>query len=64
MKRILLCCKEAAEYLTMGERWLLKDRKKNKPTIPFITLGKSIRYEQKDLDAYLERNKKEWVDDE
>ena len=50
--------KEAAEYLLLSIHTLRKDRQRKAPTIPFTTIGGSVRYLKSDLDKVLKDNKK------
>lgn len=47
----------AADYLNCSEAFLAKDRVTGLHGIPFTRLGRHIRYDLADLDAFLERNK-------
>jgi len=47
----------AAEYLGCSRNFLDKDRVTRLHGIPFCRLGRHIRYDQFDLDAYLEGSK-------
>lgn len=51
----LLTSAEAAAYLRDAERHLrhLKDRGE----LPFVNLGRKVRFLKSDLDAYIERNR-------
>ena len=48
---------KAAEYLGCSRAFLDKDRTERIHSIPFARLGRHIRYDRADLDAFLERNK-------
>ena len=48
---------EAAEYLGCSENFLDKDRLTRLHGVPFTRLGRHIRYDLADLDAFLERGK-------
>lgn len=48
---------QAAAYLGCSKSTLEKDRVYRLLKIPFTRLGKSIRYDQQDLDRYLEARK-------
>jgi excisionase family DNA binding protein len=48
---------EAAQYLGCSRNFLDKDRVHRLHGIPFCRLGRHIRYDQFDLDAYLEGSK-------
>ena len=49
--------KDAAEYLGCSRNFLDKARLTNIPPIPFTRLGRHIRYDRNDLDAFLEGQK-------
>lgn len=51
----LLTCEGAAEYLTLSKSTLDVWRCKGRQDIPFVRLGRAIRYRKTDLDAYLAR---------
>lgn len=48
---------EAATYLGCSRNFLDKDRVTRLHNIPFSRLGRHIRYDVADLDAFLERHK-------
>ena len=48
---------KAAEYLGCSRNFLDKDRVTRLHGIPFCHLGRHIRYDQADLDAFMERTK-------
>ena len=48
---------QAAAYLGCSKSTLEKDRVYRLLKIPFTRLGKSVRYDQQDLDRYLEARK-------
>lgn len=49
---------EAAHYIGMSDAWLRKARMNRDPLAPpYIQIGSSVRYLQKDLDAWLERRR-------
>lgn len=48
---------EAAEYLGCSKNFLDKDRQFGTCGIPFSRLGRCVKYDVRDLDAYLESNK-------
>lgn len=52
-----LAPKEAAVYIGCSPSFLDKDRVTGLHGIPFTRLGRHIRYDRFDLDAYLERGK-------
>jgi excisionase family DNA binding protein len=49
--------RKAAEYLGCSQNFLDKDRTTKLHNIPFARLGRHIRYDVNDLDAFLERSK-------
>ncbi len=53
--RPLCTTREAANRLRVSERhlWTLR----NSGKIPFVLMGKSIRFDPADLDAYVDQNK-------
>lgn len=51
----LLSPRQAADYLARSERWLEQDRWRG-PTIPYIKIGRAVRYRAEDIAAYIERN--------
>lgn len=48
---------EAADYLGCSKAFLDQDRVTRLHNIPFARLGRHIRYDVRDLDAFLERSK-------
>ncbi len=48
---------QAAEYLTIAAATLNKRRSTGIYPIPYIKLGRSVRYRQADLDAYVEEQR-------
>ena len=53
--------KVAAEYLGVSARWLAMDRFTSgqagtPPTVPFVRMGRNVRYRFSDLDAYVARS--------
>jgi DNA binding domain, excisionase family len=48
---------EAAEYLGCSKNFLDKDRQSRTHGIPYSRLGRYVRYDRHELDAYLEGNK-------
>jgi len=48
---------QAADYLDCSRNFLDRDRLTRLDGIPFAKLGRHIRYDIADLDAYLERTK-------
>jgi len=53
VKPNLITPEEAAKYLGVSHNTLAKWRSVGRTTIPFIRLGKCIRYSPLDLDAWL-----------
>ncbi len=54
--------KEAAQYIGLSLSYLQHDRcygelEKRKPGPAYLKLGRSVRYLQKDLDAWLEKSR-------
>lgn len=45
---------QAASYLTVSTHFLAADRQR-KREIPFIKIGRLVRYRKSDLDTYLEK---------
>jgi excisionase family DNA binding protein len=52
----LITPEEAAKYLGISHLTLAKWRSAGRTTIPFIRVGKCIRYSSLDLDAWLIKN--------
>lgn len=52
--------KEAADYLGVSVKWLERDRWTG-PVIPFVKVGKHVRYRGDVLVAYVERQTREAV---
>jgi excisionase family DNA binding protein len=53
----LLTTKETAALLGIGKSTLEQDRLYGRLSIPFVRLGRSIRYRWEDVDAYLQNLK-------
>lgn len=53
----LLNTKQAAELLALHERTLIQDRSSGRLNIPFIRLGRAIRYQPTDLREFIETNR-------
>jgi excisionase family DNA binding protein len=53
--RRLLTVVEAAEYLTISKRYLANLTAMNE--IPAVKMGRAVRYDVADLDAWIEHNK-------
>jgi len=60
---MLLTQAQAAAYLGTTPKSLSVMRSQGKIDIPFVKWGNRIRYEQKDLDAWIESNKTGRTDD-
>ena len=52
---VLWTQREAADYLGISEKKLERDRWVG-PTIPFVKIGRHVRYRAADVVAYLDRN--------
>lgn len=52
----LLSTKEAAAFIGVEEQSLRRWRMNGIVKIPFIRLGRLVRYSMKDLEAYIEKN--------
>lgn len=52
---VLLTQAEAARVIGKSEKWLERDRWAG-PTVPYIKLGRSVRYRVADLLTYIESN--------
>lgn len=51
--------KDAAYYIGMSESWLRIARMHGNPKAPpFLKIGRSVRYLQEDLDAWLEKQRR------
>ena len=57
--RELLDEKQAAEYLTVSPGTLSVWRSLGRYNLPFVKVGRMIRYRRKDLDAWLEARSRE-----
>jgi len=55
-KQNLMSVEQAAEYLNVSVRTLNNWRSLGYPSIPYIKLGRSVKYRESDLDAYIEKN--------
>ena len=53
MAKILLDTSQAAERLGVSEALLNKDRVSGKLGIPFVRIGKSVRYDEADLETWI-----------
>jgi len=51
-----MAAEKAAEYLDVTTRTLANWRCRGYPSIPYIKLGRSIKYRENDLDAYLAKH--------
>lgn len=47
---------EVADYLSISVRTLAKWRSIGSPNIPYIKVGRCIRYKKSDLEAYLDEH--------
>ncbi len=47
---------EAAEYVAVKEQTLAVWRSTGRYDLPFVRVGRCVRYRRSDLDAFLERN--------
>ena len=56
----LLTEREAAEYLAVSPMTLRKWRCTRMVEVPYIKLGKAVRYQRKDLDAFLQDHRVEY----
>lgn len=61
MEDRLVNSKDAAKIICMSKAWLERDRWAG-PTIPFVKVGRSVRYWVSDLHNYLEDRRYERVD--
>ena len=52
---VLWTQRQAAEYLGKSEKWLEADRWRG-ATIPYVKLGRAVRYRATDVVAYVEAN--------
>ncbi|WP_412505333.1 helix-turn-helix domain-containing protein [Roseovarius sp. SYSU LYC5161] len=52
---VLLTQEEAARIINKSPKWLERDRWAG-PTVPYVKLGRSVRYRIADLLAYIEGN--------
>ena len=52
---VLLTQDEAARVINKSPKWLERDRWAG-PTVPYVKLGRSVRYRVADLLAYIEGN--------
>lgn len=62
IEKRLLTELEASHYLSISTHTLRKqrsdgDREHHVPVVPFIKLGRAIRYSVEDLDAYIEKHR-------
>ncbi|MCD6055584.1 MAG: hypothetical protein K0R12_546 [Gammaproteobacteria bacterium] len=58
MEKVCLNEKEAAHYIGMSRSFLRQDRmysarQKSTPGLPYIKIGRTVRYMRKDLDQWL-----------
>ena len=54
--RGLFNTEQAAEYLNTSEYFLEADRSKRRHCIPFVKIGRVVRYRPIDLDRYVEQH--------
>lgn len=52
---VLLTQAEAARIINKSEKWFERDRWAG-PTLPYVKLGRSVRYRAADIAAYIENN--------
>ena len=52
---VLLDQMEASKYLGVSHKWLERDRWMG-PTIPYLKVGRSVRYKASDIVDFLEKN--------
>ena len=52
----LLNSAEAAEYLGLAEGTLIKERSTRTMGLPFVKIGRSVRYRLEDLDKFIAAN--------
>lgn len=50
----LLSTAETAKQLGIAEQTLRKWRSKGDPLIPYVKIGKLVKYSQKDIDEFIE----------
>lgn len=55
--RRLLTTTEAAEFLACGRNTLEQDRLRGS-RIPYVSIGRSVRYDKADLEAFIAANKR------
>jgi excisionase family DNA binding protein len=53
VEKRLLNTKEAAKFLNVGQSTLEQARLNGRLSIPFVKLGKLVRYKLEDLEAYV-----------
>lgn len=55
----LMTQRDAAEYLCKSVKWLERDRwiGGSNPEIPYVKIGRSVRYRADDLRAYVEAHR-------
>ena len=54
----LLTALQTSEYLKVSTYWLDRDRLKKEPEVPFVRIGRMIRYRKADLVKYINSLKK------
>jgi hypothetical protein len=52
----LLNTARAAAYLTVSESFLERDRMKPVPVVPFVRIGRNVRYKESTLDQVINKN--------
>lgn len=62
-KQHLITPEQAAEYLSISVRTLAKWRSIGYPNVPFSKIGRCVRYNQSELDAYLSKHSHNSVGD-
>jgi hypothetical protein len=50
----LLATSTAAEFIGFSDSWLEKDRLKSQPLVPFVRVGRTVRYRLADLVAFVD----------
>lgn len=58
----LLDTREAAAYLGVSTSWVEKDRL-SKARIPFVRIGRAVRYRPEDIDAFVEKSRRRSTSD-
>ena len=55
-KQNLISAEQAADYLGVSTRTLANWRCRSWPNVPYIKLGRSIKYRPTDLDTYIKKH--------